>query len=44
MEKQEGISMEILHSLKKDKEFMFVALIISLIVNVAMAVAVLVKK
>lgn len=44
MEKQEGIAMEILHSLKKDKEFLVVALIVSLIANIAMAVVALVKK
>lgn len=44
MEKQEGITMEILHSLKKDKEFLVVALIVSLIANIAMAVVALVKK
>lgn len=44
MEKQEGIAMEILHSLKKDKEFLVVALIVSLIANIAMAAVALVKK
>lgn len=44
MEKQEGIAMEILHSLKKDKEFLVVALIVSLIANIVMAAVALVKK
>ena len=44
MENQEGIAMEILHSLKKDKEFLVVALIVSLIANIAMAAVALVKK
>jgi len=44
MEKQEGIAMEILHSLKKDKEFLVVALIVSLIANIAIAVVALIKK
>lgn len=44
MEKKEGMAMEILHSLKKDKEFLVVALIVSLIANVAMSVVALFKK
>ena len=44
MERQEGIAMEILHSLKKDKEFLVAALIVSLIANVAMAMVAFVKR
>lgn len=44
MERPEGIAMEILHSLKKDKEFLAIALIASLIANIAMVVVAFIKK
>ncbi len=39
MEKSEGLATEILHSLKKDKEFLVMALLVSLIANVVLAIA-----
>lgn len=44
MGRPEGITMEILHSLKKDKEFLVIALIVSLIANIAMTVVVFINK
>ena len=44
MERPEGMAMEILHSLKKDKKFLVIALIASLIANIAMAVVAFIKK
>ncbi len=39
MERPEGLATEILHSLKKDKEFLVMALLVSLIANVVLAIA-----
>ncbi len=44
MEKPEGLATEILHSLKKDKEFLVIALFVSLIANAVLAIVALIKK
>ncbi len=44
MKRQETLAMEILHSIKKDKEFLAVALFVSLIANAVLAVVAFIKK
>lgn len=44
MERPEGLATEILHSLRKDKEFLTMALLVSLIANVALAIVAFIKK
>lgn len=44
MEKPEGLATEILHSLKKDKEFLVMALLVSVIANAVLAIVAFIKK
>jgi len=44
MEKPESLATEILHSVKKDKEFLVMALLVSLIANAVLAIVALIKK
>ncbi len=44
MERPESLATEILHSLKKDKEFLVMALLVSLIVNAVLAIGAFIKK
>lgn len=44
MERPEGLATEILHEFKKEKEFLVMALLVSLIANAALAIVALIKK
>jgi len=44
MERSESLATEILHSLKKDKEFLVMALFVSLIANAVLAIVAFIKK
>ncbi len=44
MERPEGLATEIIHSLKKDKGFLIMALLVSLIANAALAIVAFIKK